>query len=722
MPVIAAQLVAKVAVEGDAEAKAKLDSVHKKVDETSKGFTDKLGTALKTGLLVGGAALVALGAHSLKMAGDFQAGLTSLVTGAGELPQNLKLVHDKMLQISADTGTMTDALVQGEYLIDSAGQKGAQALDTLAKSAMGAKVGAASLQDVANGVTTEMTDYAKTHLTAAQATNILIAATADGKTHLGDLASAMASVLPTAAAVNVKLIDVAGAMATMTGEGTPAADAATYLRQMLLALEVPGSKAVKTFQEIGLSTAVVATAMQKSLPDALKLITDHLAHKFPVGSAAYVDALKNMAGGQKNFQAWLELTGTHLADFKSNVVDITQKVKAGGDGIVGWSDVQHDFNFQLDVAHAMLNKVFIIIGENLMPVVSDLLHKYVEPGIKNFQDWATHGTNLHDTLKAVGDVVGGMLATLGTLATDTGMVVGWFRQAGPQGDILKVALTGIGVAIGTIKMIGLASDIATMAGKAADFVTSAGKQLLTMLVGPNSLSGNAATASTSVKMLGTDIAATGAEAQVAGAEISTAGTEIATAGTEAEIANGKFSTLNLTVGGLTGTLLKFAGLGLLGAQIGASQATQQATTANQQYTNSPKIQAEVLQEWEKTFPNLAMAQGDDPFARLTRDQKNLFFQNWLRDFPGQTPPYLQFSAAAGGVVGGLGLVGERGPELVHFPAGTHVYDTSETRSLLGGSGQQSTPVYLQIDGQTLARLLMPYNAGLLRSGLGMVGI
>jgi len=330
VPVTAAQLVAKVAVEGDIEAKAKLKSVDESVDKTQSNMTAKLGSTLAHGLELGGLALVGIGVASTKMAGDFQAGITQIITGAGEFEKNRQMISDGILKMAVDTGTSTKQLTDGLYMIESAGYHGATALDVLQAAAEGAKVGNADLGTVADGVTTIMTDYAKQHITASQATNILISTVAAGKTHMQDLAGAMASVLPTASATGVQLRDVAAAMATMTAEGTPAADAATYLRQMLLALEVPGSKSISTLKEIGLSSSDVASEMQKSLPGALQMITDHLKTKFPEGSAAYTAALKDIAGGQKNFQAWLELTGTHLDTFKGNVTSITTATDKGG--------------------------------------------------------------------------------------------------------------------------------------------------------------------------------------------------------------------------------------------------------------------------------------------------------------------------------------------------------------------------------------------------------
>src|SRR5258708_26625166 len=204
------------------------------------------------------------------------------------------------------------------YMIESAGFHGAAGLLVLKAAAEGAKVGNADLAAVANGVTTALTDY---HLSASQAvavTNDLIATVAAGKTHMQDLATALATILPTSSAVGVSLRDTSAAMATMTGEGTNAASAATYLRQLLIALEAPAAKGAKALKEIGLTTGEVSSEMRKSLPGALQLIMDHLADTYTVGSPQYIEALKNIAGGSRQMQGILELTGTYLQTFKDN--------------------------------------------------------------------------------------------------------------------------------------------------------------------------------------------------------------------------------------------------------------------------------------------------------------------------------------------------------------------------------------------------------------------
>src|SRR2546427_2561057 len=184
------------------------------------------GALVAGGLLLVGAAAVGAGAQAVKMAGDFQAGMTTLVTGAGESEKNLSMVSSGILDLAVKTGTSTKQLTDGMYMIESSGQHGAKALDTLKNAAEGARVGNASLGDVANGVTTIMTDYASKNINAAQATNTLIATVAAGKSHMSEMSAAMATILPTSSAVGVSLTDTSAAMATMTAEGTPAAAAA----------------------------------------------------------------------------------------------------------------------------------------------------------------------------------------------------------------------------------------------------------------------------------------------------------------------------------------------------------------------------------------------------------------------------------------------------------------------------------------------------------------
>lgn len=410
-----------------------------------------LGATAVAFTAVAGAA-IAGGVAATKMAGSFQQGMTTLVTGAGESQKNIKMVSDGILNLATQTGTSTDQLTSGMYMIESAGFHGASGLDVLKNAAQGAKVGNADLGTVANAVTTEMTDFASSGLTASQATNTLVATVANGKTTMQALGGALANILPTASAAGVSLTNTSAAMSTMTGEGIPAAQAATYLRQTIMAIENPSSKAADAMKSMGLSSSDVAAEMKKSLPDALAMITDAAAKKFPVGSQGYISAIANMVGGTKSMQGILDLTGDHLDTFKTNVIHIGDAVKQGGNSITGWANVQQDFNFKIDQAKASLETMGIKIGTALLPAVSNLLSA-VMPIVTSFGNWISTSGVLVTATNAVSTAIT-------NVANFVKNAVAFFQQNHTAMQALQIGAIALAGVIGGVLVGALYSVIA----------------------------------------------------------------------------------------------------------------------------------------------------------------------------------------------------------------------------------------------------------------------
>ncbi len=403
-----------------------------------------------------GAATIGIGTKAVQMAADYQSGLTSLVTGAGEAQSNMGLVSAGILNLAQSTGTSTKQLTDGMYMIESAGFRGAAGLAVLKASAEGAKVGNADLGTVADATTTLMLNFGLKSSQAGIAVNTLIATVANGKTTMQQLSGSLSQILPTAAAAGVGLNDTMAAMATMTGEGVPAANAATYLRQTILGLEAPSAGTVKALQAVGLSSTQVADEMKKSLPDTLQMITDAVGKKFPPGSAAYVAAIKNISGGAKTMQGMLDLTGVHLATFKSNVVSIAGAVKQGGSSITGWSAVQGTFNAKMDEAKSAVEVLMIKIGQALLPTVTSLMTQIV-PLIVQFSDWITKSGVLQQAAGVLQSVLGRLPGAIKTIATDVQNVVSWYNQWKPI--INGVALVLLGLFIPAIIKAGVEAVI-----------------------------------------------------------------------------------------------------------------------------------------------------------------------------------------------------------------------------------------------------------------------
>lgn len=242
------------------------------------------GISRKVTLGVAAVAVAAVGA-SVKAATSFDTLTTSLVTGAGESEKNLDKVRQGILNLAPAMGTSSIQLTNGLYMIESAGFHGAAGLDVLKASAEGAKVGNADLATVANAVTTALIDY---HLPASQAasvTSMLVETVASGKTHMQDLAGALSEVLPVAAAAHVNLGQVTGALATMTGQGISAQQAAQNVANTIRSLQDPSHVAISVLNQFGVNvTDLTQNLGQRGLTGSLDVLVNAIGqHMGPSG-------------------------------------------------------------------------------------------------------------------------------------------------------------------------------------------------------------------------------------------------------------------------------------------------------------------------------------------------------------------------------------------------------------------------------------------------------
>lgn len=397
--------------------------------------------------LAAGAAFA--GAKFVDMAANFQQGMTRLKTGAGEVDSNMKIVSDGILQMAGQVGESTQDLLKGMYLIESAGFHGAEGLDVLKVAAEGAKVGNADMATVADAVTTALNAYHMGANQAAQATNALIAAEGQGKTNLEALSGSLATVAPIAALAHVSLNEVLGAMATMTGQGTDAASAATYLKQTIGQLSNPTAKARAEMEALGLNATQVSMNLGKNgLASTLQMLTDAIQAKMgPAGTVlidqlrkasgnadkfqqilanlpptqqTFIGALATMTGGTKSMQAALELTGANMQVFQHNTDVINEKVKTGGNTIEGWADVQKNFNQRMAEAKGTVEALGIRIGQALLPKAQGML----DVTMKSVTWLSQHKAVAQALAITVGIMAGAFLAwRVGALAVEGAMKV-----------------------------------------------------------------------------------------------------------------------------------------------------------------------------------------------------------------------------------------------------------------------------------------------------------
>ncbi len=527
MSITVSQLIGLVTIRGVESSIVGLERVGGATDLAGA----KLGLLAVGATVVAGVALAAFGAKVASMAGDFEQATETLVTGAGEQQAALGKVRQGILSVAVDTATPTKNLIDAMFLIESAGYRGAAGLTVLKDAAEEARVGNADLGKVADVLTTVLHNY---HLSVADAVPVLNSfnrTVADGKMYLDDLNAALTNVLPAASAAHVSLSDVEGALAAMSLAGDKGASAGTHLSQMFLSLEKPTSAATKVLRSIGLTTQGISTEMQKSLPDAIQMIYDALAKKFPPGSAAFNAAAATIVGGTRQMKAWNELTGQSFDDLKSKTADIAGSMQKSGQAVTGWDKVQGEFNFKIAKAGEVLETMGIKVGTLLLPILGRLADWFTGtaapaltrfgnwimnvgiPALRAFGDWIrTHvitaaqamSTFFQSHILPVLQMIGSFLAT--TFAPLWKQLVAvWQSQILPSlkqlwdaltpllpvlkmigGIILGVVIVAIGLFIGVLggllkALSGLLQGVATVIGGMVRFFTG-GIQIISGLI------------------------------------------------------------------------------------------------------------------------------------------------------------------------------------------------------------------------------------------------
>ena len=161
------------------------------------------------------------------------------------------------LSMAQSLGVSAVEIQTGAYEALSAGIKASREdieafMSASTKLAVG---GSESVQNTTDVLSSMLNAYGESASKATEYSDVLSATVNYGKTSMSELASSMAQVIPTASAYGFSIKDVGGALALMTANGIPTAQATTKLNQMLVEMQKPGAEMTKVLNNAGVSVA-----------------------------------------------------------------------------------------------------------------------------------------------------------------------------------------------------------------------------------------------------------------------------------------------------------------------------------------------------------------------------------------------------------------------------------------------------------------------------------
>jgi TP901 family phage tail tape measure protein len=355
------------------------------------------------------AALALLATGAVYMATKFETAMTRVNTQAGASLAEVHRMAGELLRLAPQVGQSPMALADSLYHVESAGFRGAQALDMVRAAAHGAALGNADLGAVTQAMIASIASGIGGVKGADDAMALLNRTVGIGDMKMQALAQAMATgILPSARSAGLRFEDVAAALATITDNATPADEAATRLRMTFALMSAPTGRAVDALGSIGMKATTLAADMRK--PQGLLVaLTDLKAHLEASGKTAIEQnqVIEHAFGGGRTSGAILTLL-LELDRLHAKYAELGTAEQRQAEFQAAWAVYTDTLGYKWRSFVAGLESGAVVIGQHLLPYAKDLLDVLVatEGDIAGVVHWL----GAHQTAALMLAVVlGGML-------------------------------------------------------------------------------------------------------------------------------------------------------------------------------------------------------------------------------------------------------------------------------------------------------------------------
>lgn len=393
------------------------------------------------------APIVLAGKSVAKLSADFEFAMQKIVGLTGTAQTTVNAWSKDIVSIGKEFGRKPQELAEGLYFIASSGIQGSQALDVLKVSAKAAASGLGDTQSIANYLTSSLNAYRGTGLTAAYATDVLVAAVREGKAEADGFASAMGSVLPIASKLGMSIDQVAGSMAAVTLTGSTAAQAATYLRGMLNGLmkgSEGGAEALETASGKieGMATsyeelrAILKNGGIMALMEKMKQLQEEYGESIVSKVFPNIRAMLNI----------FSLTGNNMQYNNELIKRVTNSSGALGKAFNAVADT---VKVRYDRALTSANATLIELGKSVTTTFLPIIEKW----IKRLEDIVKRFNSLTDAQKENRLQMVKWAALLGPLTMGISLLIYSFTGAMNVVNGLGRAIKGLMTWMGALKVV-----------------------------------------------------------------------------------------------------------------------------------------------------------------------------------------------------------------------------------------------------------------------------
>lgn len=283
---------------------------------------------------------------------EFRKNMLEVATISTQVTDDMTGFMNQVMSITQEIPIKAPEAAKALYSIVSAGHDGADGMKILEVSAKAAVGGLTETETAADAVTTILNAYKMSAEEAGTVSDQLFTTVRLGKTTFGELGASIAQVAPIAAAYGISIDQVLGAVASLTKQGTPTAQAMPQIRAAIQG----------TAGELG-----DAAFQGRTFQEALQLINEKAG-----GSAS---KMKEMLGTDEGLAATLALTGKNA---KSAASDLGELQNSLGATEAAFEKMKDAADNQLTLLANNVQAYLRPLGEKILKEVSDIAKAFNE--------------------------------------------------------------------------------------------------------------------------------------------------------------------------------------------------------------------------------------------------------------------------------------------------------------------------------------------------------
>lgn len=318
-----------------------------------------------TGMQTLGAAAGIAGIAAVHMASEFDDAMTKLISQVGISREEMEGLKEDVLDMAGSVGRSPQELAEALFFVESAGFRGDEAMQILDASAKAAAIGMGETKSIADALTSALNAYAGTGLTAAHATDVMVAAVREGKFEGAALAPVLGQLLPMASQLGIGFDQMAASLASASRVGGGLARTATGIRFLLTSWLKPSSDAEKAINDVFGSVQDLQSALADPTKGFLWAL-DKAKDQLGPTSKEFI----SFTGGARGSATALALVGKN-ADAVTGIFERLHSTS--GDLEKGLEAARHTLAQQWHELLGTLQATLIRIGESIEPFVKRLV-------------------------------------------------------------------------------------------------------------------------------------------------------------------------------------------------------------------------------------------------------------------------------------------------------------------------------------------------------------